>query len=211
MPILAQMRDMTIPRKDTSHAGDPLPEISARRAAFAALVRAHERSMLRAAVRMCAGDTDRAHDLVQDSLVRAYEAFLEGRFKPHLNARAWLLRIVTNLFINDYRRRLKWESGLDIDTLADAAQVDSPKSLAVDSPESALLSRSFSEPVERALAELSEEFRLCVILVDVEGLEYAEAAAALGIPIGTVRSRLARARIQLHNRLQEYAKSLGRA
>lgn len=181
-----------------------------KRRQFEELARKHEGIMLRTAIRMCDGDRDRAEDLVQDSLVRGYEAFLAGKFDPGGNPKAWLLRIVTNLFINDYKRRKRWEAPADVDTLTtdDAVQ---PESLIVESSENQVLTQTLDEPIERALAGLSDEFRLCVLLVDVEGLEYAEAAKALGIPIGTVRSRLARARITLHNGLYSYAKSIGRA
>ena len=184
--------------------------VAEKRRQFEDLARLHEGVMLRTATRMCGGNRDRAEDLVQDSFVRAYEAFLAGKFDPGGNPKAWLLRIVTNLFINDYNRRKRWEAPADLDTLTaeDAAQ---PEAFIVESPEEQILSRTLDEPIEKALAGLSDDFRLCVLLVDVEGLEYAEAAKALGIPIGTVRSRLARARIALHNSLYSYAKSIGRA
>ena len=68
------------------------------------------------------------------------------------------------------------------------------------------MASALEEPIETALASLSMEMRMCVTMVDVEGMEYSEAAAALDVPIGTVRSRLARARIQLHSLLYSYAK-----
>jgi RNA polymerase sigma-70 factor (ECF subfamily) len=76
-----------------------------------------------------------------------------------------------------------------------------------DRPEAALMATIMEEPLERALASLPEALRVCVILVDIEEMEYAEAAAALGIPIGTVRSRLSRARQQLQEQLQSYARN----
>jgi len=71
--------------------------IADRRAAFAALARTHEASLYRTARRLCAGDEDRSQDLVQDALIRAYEAYVGGRFREGLNVRAWFLRILTNL------------------------------------------------------------------------------------------------------------------
>jgi len=180
-----------------------------RRIAFATLVRAQQTNLLRASRRLCRGDDDRAQDLIQDTLVRAYEAYTAGKFQADAGALwPWLLRILTNLFINDYNRRRKWDAGIDLDTLTASGsggpeQTHAP---AADIPGQALLTSTLDEELEEALAALPETMRVCVILVDMEGLEYAEAAKALAIPIGTVRSRLARARMQLYDRLQDYAR-----
>ena len=181
------------------------------RAAFGALARQHEGDLLRLARRLCRGDDDRAQDLVQDALVRAYEAFILGRFQPGGSARAWLMRILTNLFINDYRRRAKWESGLDLDTLTASGEAGPAQTRAADSdvPGVTLLASILDEELEAALAMLSDALRLCVVLVDIEGLDYAEAAAVLGVPIGTVRSRLSRARMRLEDLLSDYARRKG--
>ena len=182
-----------------------------RRAEFAVLVGEHEAAMLRTARRLCRGDDDRAQDVVQDALIRAYEAYSGGKFRAGLNVRAWFLRILTNLYINDYHRRRKWEAAIDIDTLTSAGEAG-PETLhaqPADVPGVALLESTLDEPLERALATLSDSLRLCVLLVDVEGLDYAEAALALGVPIGTVRSRLSRARYQLHALLSKYARQHG--
>ncbi|MBV9849444.1 MAG: sigma-70 family RNA polymerase sigma factor [Armatimonadetes bacterium] len=186
----------------------PQADAERRRAAFAALALQHEGDLLRAARRLCRGDADRAADLAQDALVRAYEAYRDGRFTEGSNPRPWLLRILTNLFINDYHRRRRWESGLDVDTLtsggeAGPAQTHAPPS---EIPGVALLEGVLDEELEAALAMLPAPLRACVVLVDVEGLEYAEAAAALGVPIGTVRSRLARARMRLEDLLADWAR-----
>src|SRR5205823_1124685 len=95
----------------------PDAEIRRRRGVYEALIREHEALLLGVARRMCAGDEDRAQDLVQDVLVRGYEAFVDGRFEEGTNARAWLMRILTNRFINEHKRRQKWEADIDIDTL----------------------------------------------------------------------------------------------
>src|SRR5688500_4288305 len=91
----------------------PEEQLAARRAAFGELARVHEAELLRVARRMCSRDEEHARDLVQDTFVRAYEAYVEGRFRQGSNARAWLLRILTNGFINDYRRQ-KWEANVDL-------------------------------------------------------------------------------------------------
>lgn len=178
-----------------------------RRAAFAALARQHEGALLGAGRRLCQGDDDRAMDLVQDTLVRAYQAYAEGRYQEENNARAWLLRILTNIFINNYRRQRKWEASVDFESLS-ADGRPAPAALQAnesDVPGARLLNVTLDEDLERALNSLSDILRACVVLVDIEGLEYAEAAKALGVPVGTIRSRLARARMQLHDLLQEYA------
>ena len=181
------------------------------RAAFAALARRHEADLLRAAHRLCRSDTDRAADLVQEALVRAYEATLAGTIIQPAQARAYFLRILTNLFINDYRRRQKWDAGIDVDTLTSGGAAGPAVTHAApcDVPGHALLAGTLDEELEMALSMLSEPLRLCVVLVDMQGLEYTEAAAALGVPIGTVRSRLSRARMQLQDLLQGFARRRG--
>jgi RNA polymerase sigma-70 factor (ECF subfamily) len=182
-----------------------------RRSAFGALVRAHETSLLRTARRLCQGDEDRAQDLVQDALVRAYEAYAAGKFQAGLNVRAWFLRILTNLFINDYHRRRRQGPELDLETVTASGEIgpEATQAAAADIPGESLLAGTLEEPLEKAMASLSEGLRLCVLLVDVEGLDYAEAASALNIPLGTVRSRLSRARFQLQSQLVEYGREHG--
>ncbi len=182
-----------------------------RRAAFGNLVREHETSLLRTARRLCLGDEDRALDLVQDALVRAYEAYAAGKFRAGLNARAWFLRILTNLFINDYHRRRRQGADLDLDAVTASGEIgpEATHAAPADMPGEELMAATLDEPLEKALASLSEGLRLCVLLVDVEGLDYAEAASALNVPVGTVRSRLSRARFQLHALLTQYGRERG--
>lgn len=178
---------------------------------FADLAMRCEPDMLRAAKRLCRGDDDKAHDFVQDALIRAYVACKDGRF--HLGAslpetRGYLLRTVTNLFINEYRRRLKWDAGTDVDTLTAGGQTGPVQTHArtADVPGSVLETETLDEPLENALACLPEAARIVVLMVDVEERSYEETAQLLQVPIGTVRSRLARARQQLRVLLSAYAK-----
>lgn len=173
-------------------------EFDKRRATFAIVVHHHRASLLHCARRLCGGNDDRAQDFVQDTLLRAYAACMDGRFRPGGNPQAWLLRIVTNLFINDYRRRRKWEAGEALDETVLRAAPD-------QRPDALLLAATLDEPVERALGTLSDKTRQCVLLVDIQGLDYAQAARSLGVPIGTVRSRLSRARRELQPLLHDYA------
>ena len=172
------------------------------------LLRRHEQDLRRAARRLCLGNEDRAQDLAQDALLRAYDACLNGRFQEGTNTRAWFLRILTNLAINDYHYRRRRQDRLDFEAVTSAGEsgpIETHASSA-DTPGVALLAETLDEELEQALTMLSERMRRCVVLVDIEGREYDEAAQLLGIPVGTVRSRLSRARTQLHNLLCAYAR-----
>jgi RNA polymerase sigma-70 factor (ECF subfamily) len=150
-----------------------------------------------------------AEDLVQDTLLKALRA--REHFLPGSNMRAWLLRILTNTFINRYRRGGLERSvleGPDADPLADgwvgAATMESMRD-----PESGALRSLLEKEIVRALDELPEEFRLAVVLSDVEELSYREIADIMGCPIGTVMSRLHRGRRLLKKRLYEHARAFG--
>ena len=199
------------PRETAPEQGVSRPPQQAR-AEFARIAEDTQARLLRAARRMARGGEDRAQDLVQNAFVRGYEAYLQGRFVTGGSAYAWLLRIMTNDYINSYRHSRRWDAGVDVDTLTRGGEIAPPSAHAApaDRPDTALLSGIMDEELETALASLSDPLRMCVLLVDVEGLDYAEAAAALGIPIGTVRSRLSRARMMLHEQLVDYARSRGR-
>lgn len=186
-------------------------DVLARRKEFVRLVRKHEAALMTAALRLCRGDHTWAQDLVQDALIRAYKAYLTGRYREGASAWPWLVRILTNLFINEYHRRRKFEFGIDLDTLTAFGESGPAQTHAApaDVPGEALLAGLLDEELEMALDMLPEPLRLCVILVDVEGLEYAEAAHVLNIPIGTVRSRLARGRMKLHDALQGFGRRRG--
>jgi len=150
-----------------------------------------------------------SEDLVQDTLLKALRA--REHFMPGSNMRAWLLRILTNTFINRYRRGGLERSvldGPDADPLADgwvgAATMESMRD-----PESGALRSILEKEIVTALDELPEEFRLAVVLSDVEELSYKEIADIMGCPIGTVMSRLHRGRRILKKRLYEHARAFG--
>src|SRR5579864_6846940 len=103
-------------RNLAAQPGQAAEEVSRRRAAYKAIIRQNEGVLLRVAQRMCAGQEDRAQDLVQDALVRGYEAYIQGRFQEGTNAKAWLMRILTNLFLTDYRQRQRRDAGVDLET-----------------------------------------------------------------------------------------------
>jgi RNA polymerase sigma-70 factor, ECF subfamily len=139
------------------------------------------------------GDPANAQDLTQETFLRAFRSF--ETFQAGSNCRAWLLRIAYNLFCNDYRRRRRFpeahgpegDGGDPLDDLA----AEEP------GPEEAAIRLLDHESLHSALAQLPEEFRMAVTLVDIHGLSCAEAAGVMGTPRGTVLSRLHRARGRL--------------
>jgi RNA polymerase sigma-70 factor, ECF subfamily len=150
-----------------------------------------------------------AEDLVQDTFVKAMRA--RHQFEAGTNMRAWLLRILTNTFINRYRRGGLEKSvleGPDADPLADG-WVGASTMEAMRDPESQALRPVLEAEIREALDELPDEFRLAVLLADVEELSYREIADVMGCPIGTVMSRLHRGRRLLKARLYEHALAMG--
>jgi RNA polymerase sigma-70 factor (ECF subfamily) len=154
-------------------------------------------SILGTALRLTRSRDD-AEDLAQEAIVRAYEAF--DRFDG-TNFKAWMLRIVTNLYINKYRRRAR---GPQIGSLDEEGAIE-PVAEGSEGPVGQLFDGLVGAEVEQALGKVPEDFRLAVILSDVEGMSYQEIADATAVPIGTVRSRLARGRAILRRELEQYA------
>jgi len=150
-----------------------------------------------------------AEDLVQDTLVKAMRA--REQYEPGTNLKAWLFKILHNTFINKYRRggleRIVLE-GPDADPLADG-WVSAASMRALRDPESQALRPLVQQEIHKALDELPEEFRLAVVLSDVEELSYKEIADVMGCPVGTVMSRLHRGRRLLQKRLYDHAVYLG--
>ena len=147
---------------------------------------AEEIPRLRRYARLFARDRDTADDLVQESLLRAISGL--HTFEPGTNMRAWLFTILHNVFRNDYRRAKRNPVTPNSDLLADHAAT------AVRGNQEAHVELA---RVRVALDTLSDDFREVILLCGVEGMLYEEAAAVLGIPVGTVRSRLSRARAAL--------------
>lgn len=182
------------------------PSISAQE--FEAEAIAQLSALLGVASRLTRNNAD-AQDLVQDTLLKAMRA--RDQFEQGTNMRAWLLRILTNTFINRYRRGGLERSvldGPDADPLADG-WISASTMESMRDPESQALRPMLEQEIRRALDELPEEFRLAVVLSDVEELSYKEIAELMGCPIGTVMSRLHRGRRLLKGRLYEHARALG--
>jgi len=170
---------------------------------------AHLDALYGAAYRLTRNPRD-AEDLVQDSLLRAYRFW--DSFQQDSNCKAWLLRIVTNTFINEYQRKKRSREVLDAAT----AEQDATDGILVHadandklSPERALLDRSVSDDVQRALDALPDDFRTACVLCDVQGLSYKEIAEIMQCPVGTVMSRLFRGRKLLATALREFARNEG--
>lgn len=161
-----------------------------------------------AALRMTRNPAD-AEDVVQDTYTKAFSSF--DQFKPGTNLKAWLYRILTNTYINSYRRaqrRPQIGGGDDVEDwqLARAASHDS---VGLRSAEVEALDAMPDSVVTEALDSLSPEFREAVLLADVEGFSYKEIAEIMGTPIGTVMSRLNRGRAQLRQKLSDFAAQRG--
>jgi RNA polymerase sigma-70 factor (ECF subfamily) len=157
-----------------------------------------------------------ADDLVQKSVMKAYRAF--DRFERGTNVRAWLFRILRNAFISDYRKmKRRAEQSIDEDdaefSFYAAAQEKAWRDSETLSEDALLkpekLERVLGDEVTRALETLPEEFREVVFMCDIQGFSYQEMAGILNVPVGTVRSRLARARGKLQKILWAYAQRKG--
>jgi RNA polymerase sigma-70 factor, ECF subfamily len=163
-------------------------------------------SLYAAALRMTRNPSD-AEDLVQETYLRAYRGF--GGFEQGTNLKAWLYRILTNTYINSYRARKRRPDETELDEVEDLYLYRRigglEAAMAGRSAEDELLERFTDAEVKEAIESLPENFRLAVLLADVEGFAYKEIAEILDIPIGTVMSRLHRGRKALQKRLYQFA------
>ena len=159
-----------------------------------------------AALRMTRNPSD-AEDLVQETYLRAYRGF--GGFSEGTNLKAWLYKILTNTFINQYRAKKRRPDQVDLDDVEDFYIFRRLGGLeAADAnrtPEAEVLDGIPDSEVKEALESIPEQFRMAVILADVEGFSYKEIADILDVPIGTVMSRIHRGRRALQQKLWEYA------
>jgi RNA polymerase sigma-70 factor (ECF subfamily) len=177
---------------------------------FAAQAMPHMGSLYSGALRMTRNPAD-AEDLVQETYLKAYRGF--GGFQEGTNLKAWLYRILTNTFINNYRAKKRRPDESDLDEVEDLYLYRRLGGLeaaeAGRSAEDELLDHVTDIEVKEALESLPEQFRVAVLLADVEGFSYKEIAEILDVPIGTVMSRLHRGRKGLQKRLYEYAVERG--
>lgn len=174
--------------------------------AFNSLVIHYQDILFNTALRIL-GDDDQAADAAQDAFISAFRnitTFRGGSFK------AWLLRMVTNLCYDELRRRKRRPSvPLEIES-DEGEEIESPRWLADPnlSPEQEAEADELEHAIQHCLDALPTEFRAVVVLADIQGLDYAEVATSVRVPLGTIKSRLARARLRLRDCLQGFAELL---
>jgi RNA polymerase sigma-70 factor (ECF subfamily) len=162
----------------------------------------HLDAVYRRALRLTDSAAD-ADDLVQETMLRAYRFW--HQFQPGTNAKAWLLTILRTTFINEYRHRTRRRETFAREVEPFIAADDTVEA----DPERAFFDGIVDDEVTRAVAALPPGYRDVVELTDVEGMRYEESARILGVPVGTIKSRLFRARRILRAQLQRYAVSTG--
>ncbi len=178
-----------------------------KRAEFEELLTPHLDALFGYALRMAGGDRDQAEDLLQESIYLAFRSF--AGFRRGTNFKAWMYRIVTNTLISRKRRETRAPAlGWDLDALS-ADEALSEELGDGDTDWGRVYGEVVEDEVKRALDDLPEEFRVPLLLSSLAGLRYKEIAEALTIPIGTVMSRLFRARQRLRRDLRDYARERG--
>ena len=174
-----------------------------RRKAFEREALPHLDAVYRVALRLSGGEAQ-ADDLTQETMLKAYRSW--HQYKTGTNVRAWLLTILRHTFINQYRKAKRAGPTVDIGEIEsysifhDVQEVD---------PEGAFFKQIVDDEVLRAIDSLPDEFRETLVLSDIEQLSYAEIAEITGVPVGTVKSRLFRARQALQKLLYDYAVEMG--
>jgi RNA polymerase sigma-70 factor (ECF subfamily) len=170
----------------------------------------HAPQLFSTAMRMTRNRSD-AEDLVQETFIKAWRSF--ATYQQGTNLRAWLFRIMTNTYINKYNAQQRKPTETELDDVEELflykrlGSVD--QSQLSQSAEDQMLSLFTDDEVKKALEELPEQFRIPVLMSDVEGFSYKEIAEILEIPLGTVMSRLHRGRKAMQKMLYEYAKERG--
>lgn len=166
----------------------------------------HKSSLFNFALKMT-GDPDDADDLVQETYLKAFRFF--DKFEKGTNCKAWLFRIMKNSFINDYRKNSKEPDKVDYEDIQNFYESVKSNEVQLQHLVEDGFSTVFDDDITDALADLPQDFQTIVILSDIEGFTYEEIADFVACPIGTVRSRLHRARKMLYSRLYKYAKQKG--
>src|SRR6266542_442994 len=182
----------------------PSPAADAeKRVSFEREALVHLDALYRVALRLTRNASD-ADDLVQETMLKAYRAW--DQYEKGTNAKGWLLTILRHAFINEYRRRTRHPETVDLDTIEPFAVFGE---IQEEDPQGAFFDRIVDDEVLRAIDALPEAFRETLVLSDVEGMSYQEIGKILEIPVGTVKSRLFRARQLLQGKLYDYAVNMG--
>jgi RNA polymerase sigma-70 factor (ECF subfamily) len=174
--------------------------------AFNTLVLHYQDALFNTALRIL-GDDDLAADATQDAFLSAFKnlnSYRGGSFK------AWLHRTVTNACLDELRRRKRHPSTTLEPESQDGDEMDSPRWLADPhlTPEGQAEADELEHAIQHCLENLPTEFRVVVVMADIQGMDYAEVAVAVRVPLGTIKSRLARARLRLRDCLQGFAELL---
>jgi len=193
---------MATPNKTPPPPPSPAP-VDEKRAGFEREALVPLDALYRVALRLTGNAAD-ADDLVQETMLKAYRAW--DQYEKGTNAKGWLLTILRHAFINEYRRRTRHPENVDLDTIEPFAVFGEVQD---DDPQGAFFDKIVDDEVLREIDKLPEAFRETLVLSDVEGMSYQEIAKILEIPVGTVKSRLFRARKVLQGRLYDYAVSQG--
>ncbi len=179
----------------------PTQTVEENRKDFEELALQYMDSIYSVALRMTRDPTE-AEDLVQDTYLRAYRFF--DKFEKGTNFRAWLFRILKNIYINKYRKESRAPQMVDISSVEASNNLQNLKT-----PESEIFDKLLDDDITSAMDDLPEEFRDTILLSDLSGFSYKEIAEILECPIGTVMSRLHRGRKLLRDSLYGYAKKHG--
>ena len=148
-----------------------------------------------------------ANDLVQDTFLKAFR-FLNS-YERGTNAKAWLFKILKNSFINEYRRKVRQPGEIDYEDYVAYQDADESRQVGDLDLRDDVFKGLIGDEVTKSLNDLPIDFRTVILLSDVEGFSYEEIAKIIDIPIGTVRSRLHRARNLMKEKLRDYAKKMG--
>ncbi len=173
---------------------------------FETLAVPHKDALYNFALKMT-NDTDEADDLLQETFLKAFKYF--DKFERGTNCKAWLYSIMRNTYINDYRREQKLPGKVDYDDIQNFYENIKETEVEYGHIVEDAFSNTLNDEVTEAISDLPKDFQTIILLSDVEGFTYEEIAEFLSCPIGTVRSRLHRARKMLYSKLYDYAKTTG--
>lgn len=190
----------------TAREAAPMNEIQSKQADFEREALPHLNALYSFALRLCRNRDD-ANDLVQETFLKGFRFF--DKFESGTNCKAWLFRILKNTYINQYRKDKREPDTVDYDAIEEFYDLLRSESTETTDLQKKFFDNLLDDEVSEALDSLPEVFRTAVILCDLEGMTYEEIAEIIECPIGTVRSRLHRARNMLAARLLNYARARG--